>query len=84
MQTTQFGQTQSLLSNATYRADSQMTQGTYGNGLIDSRVYDTQGRLTEQQLMQPTVIFLINETISMMPIEIQGSESNRLVSFEIE
>ncbi len=48
--TTVNGSPQNVISNIQYRADNQMLQCTYGNGLIDSRNYDLQGRLTGQRL----------------------------------
>ena len=39
-----------VVSNIQYRADSQMTQCTFGNGLVDNRSYDLQGRLLTQAL----------------------------------
>jgi RHS repeat-associated protein len=48
--TTMNGAAQNIVSNIQYRGDNQETQCTLGNGLIDSRSYDLQGRLTTQQL----------------------------------
>ena len=39
-----------VVNNIHYRADGQMTQCTFGNGLIDNRGYDLQGRLLNQTL----------------------------------
>lgn len=44
------GTTQNIVSNIQYRGDNQMTSSTFGNGLIDERSYDLQGRLTNQLL----------------------------------
>ena len=44
------GNTQNVLTNRTYRADGLPTGHTLGNGLIDSRQYDQQGRLTQQEI----------------------------------
>ena len=44
------GSTASIASNMQYRADSQLTQCTFGNGLVDDRQYDLQGRLVLQSL----------------------------------
>lgn len=44
------GNAKSIVSNIQYRGDNQMTQCTYGNGLVDERNYDQQGRLTDQLL----------------------------------
>lgn len=41
---------QTLLSNIQYRSDNRVTQCTFGNGLVDSRQYDQQGRLQNQSL----------------------------------
>ena len=41
---------QILLSNMQYRSDNRVTQCTFGNGLVDSRQYDQQGRLQNQSL----------------------------------
>ncbi len=48
--TTLNGTAQSIVSNIQYRGDNQITQCTFGNGLIDERSYDLQGRLTNQLL----------------------------------
>ena len=48
--TTLNGGPQSVLSAMSYRGDNQLLQCTYGNGLIDTRTYDLQGRLTHQVL----------------------------------
>jgi RHS repeat-associated protein len=39
-----------LVSGIRYRADNQMTQCSFGNGLTDQRSYDQQGRLIDQNL----------------------------------
>ena len=39
-----------IVSDIQYRADNRMTQCTFGNGLVDNRSYDLQGRLTNQSL----------------------------------
>jgi RHS repeat-associated protein len=39
-----------IVSGIQYRADNQMTQRTFGNGLVDNRNYDLQGRLLGQNL----------------------------------
>ena len=44
------GISQSVTGNIQYRADNRMTSCTFGNGLIDERSYDLQGRLTRQLL----------------------------------
>ena len=44
------GIAQTIVSNIQYRGDNQMQQCTFGNGLIDERNYDLQGRLTDQLL----------------------------------
>ena len=44
------GNTQSLLTGRSYRADNLSTGHTLGNGLIDARLYDLQGRLTQQDI----------------------------------
>ena len=41
---------QSILSQVQYRADNLVTQCTLGNGVVENRQYDLQGRLTSQQL----------------------------------
>ena len=48
--TTLNGGSQSVLSAMSYRGDNQLLQCTYGNGLVDTRTYDLQGRLTHQVL----------------------------------
>jgi RHS repeat-associated protein len=40
----------SIVSDIQYRIDNQMTQCTFGNGLVDNRSYDLQGRLLSQNL----------------------------------
>lgn len=42
------GQTTVLATGITYRADGLVTGRTFGNGLVESRLYDTQGRLGNQ------------------------------------
>jgi len=44
------GQMQLILSDIQYRADGQITAATFGNGLVERREYDLQGRLTHQVL----------------------------------
>ena len=44
------GNTQSLLTDRTYRADGLATGHALGNGLVDARQYDLQGRLTQQEI----------------------------------
>lgn len=44
------GSSQAVVSNIEYRADNQVTRRLFGNGVIDTRGYDLQGRLTHQQL----------------------------------
>ncbi len=44
------GRSQSIISAITYRGDNQLTRATFGNGAVDSRIYDLQGRLLAQQL----------------------------------
>ena len=41
---------QAVVSAIQYRADNQITQSTFGNELVDNRVYDLQGRLLSQRL----------------------------------
>lgn len=41
---------QNIVSNIQYRGDNQMTECTFGNGIIDRRQYDLQGRLSNQLL----------------------------------
>ncbi|MCZ6804625.1 MAG: putative Ig domain-containing protein [Proteobacteria bacterium] len=48
--TTLNGNLQNIVSNIQYRGDNQITQCTFGNGLIDERNYDLQGRLSDQLL----------------------------------
>src|SRR3990172_5650904 len=48
------GNPQTILSNIQYRGDNQMTQRTLGNGLVDAREYDLQGRLISQSLKDDT------------------------------
>lgn len=48
--TTVNGVSQNIISNVQYRADNKMTQCTFGNGLVDDRNYDLQGRITSQNL----------------------------------
>ena len=48
--TTVNGQPVTLVDNIQYRADNRMTQCTFGNGLVDDRDYDLQGRLLTQTL----------------------------------
>ena len=51
---------QNIVSSIQYRGDNQMTQCTFGNGLIDDRTYDLQGRLTHQTLQTETS-FIIDQ-----------------------
>lgn len=44
------GVTTSLLNNILYRADGLITEWTFGNGLVEARNYDLQGRLITQTL----------------------------------
>jgi len=44
------GQMQSMLSDIQYRADGQLVSARFGNGLTQTRDYDLQGRLVEQNL----------------------------------
>ncbi len=44
------GIAQTVISNIQYRGDNQPTQCEFGNGLIDNRDYDLQGRLNHQTL----------------------------------
>jgi YD repeat-containing protein len=44
------GNTTPLITAATYRPDGLPLARTFGDGLTDTRVYDTQGRLREQYL----------------------------------
>jgi YD repeat-containing protein len=43
-----------VLASSTYQADNQITSRTYGNGLLEMRSYDLQGRLEAQDLRNPT------------------------------
>ncbi len=54
--TTYNDETQTILSDITYRGDNQMTQCTYGNGLQDTRSYDLQGRLIKQSLQAADIV----------------------------
>jgi len=44
------GVSQEIVSGIEYRGDNKMTQCTFGNGLVDDRSYDLQGRLLTQTL----------------------------------
>ncbi len=44
------GASTTLLSAMTYRGDNQLLTATFGNGAVDMRQYDLQGRLTQQSL----------------------------------
>lgn len=48
--TTLNGTNQTIISNIQYRGDNQRIQASFGNGLIDTRNYDLQGRLSNQLL----------------------------------
>lgn len=48
--TTLNGVNQVIVNNAQYRGDNQLTELTFGNGIIDKRSYDLQGRLLTQEL----------------------------------
>ncbi|MEQ8937797.1 MAG: RHS repeat-associated core domain-containing protein, partial [Gammaproteobacteria bacterium] len=48
--TTLNGTAQNIVNTIQYRGDNQVTQRTFGNGLIDERTYDLQGRLGSQLL----------------------------------
>jgi RHS repeat-associated protein len=48
--TTVNGSSQPILTGRSYRPDGLMTTQTFGNGLVESRVHDLQGRLTSQLL----------------------------------
>ncbi len=54
------GETNTVFSNASYRSDGKMLQSTLGNGLIDNRSYDLQGRLTAQSLTGSGNVFSQN------------------------
>ena len=60
--TTLNGNAQTIVSNIQYRGDNQRTQATFGNGLIDTRNYDLQGRLTDQ-LLQTASNLLIDQRL---------------------
>ena len=62
--TTLNGTPQNIVSGITYRGDNQMTQCTFGNGLIDDRSYDLQGRLTAQTLQTSSSFVLDQRTYS--------------------
>ena len=49
---------QPMASNIQYRSDHKMTQCTFGNGLIDDRSYDLQGRLLSQQLTTSSAVIV--------------------------
>ncbi len=44
------GNTSTLISNRSYRADGRPKGQTYGNGIVESKTYDLQGRLIQQSL----------------------------------
>ncbi len=44
------GASRSIVSGIKYRGDNQVTECVFGNGLIDARTYDLQGRLVSQLL----------------------------------
>ena len=44
------GVSQDIVSGIEYRGDNKMTKYTFGNGLVDDRSYDLQGRLLSQTL----------------------------------
>ncbi|MGH1541777.1 MAG: RHS repeat domain-containing protein [Arenicella sp.] len=44
------GNTKTLISNRSYRADGQSKGHTLGNGIAETRTYDSQGRLIQQSL----------------------------------
>jgi len=48
--TTLNGVAQNIVRDIQYRGDNQQIQATFGNDLIDTRTYDLQGRLNNQQL----------------------------------
>jgi len=54
------GQMQTILSNITYRADGQVLTAEHGNGLVELREYDQQGRLLSTDLID-TAGFVIDE-----------------------
>jgi len=47
--TTRLGDTVDVLNNRTYRADNSVTGHILGNGLVETRDYDLQGRVTQIQ-----------------------------------
>lgn len=63
-----------LVNNIQYRADNQMTQCTFGNGLTDTRVYDLQGRLTDQTL---TTANTVNIDLRHYDFDANGNILNR-------
>jgi len=54
------GQMQPILTDIQYRADGQITAATFGNGLVEGREYDLQGRLTHQVLVDDAG-FIVDE-----------------------
>ena len=56
IRTTVNGQSVTLVDHIQYRADNRMTQCTFGNGLVDDRDYDLQGRLLTQTLSGAGVV----------------------------
>jgi RHS repeat-associated protein len=59
--TTVNGQPHTVLSAMRYRGDGQIAQYTLGNGLVDERNYDLQGRLTHQVLRDATGTLTLDE-----------------------
>jgi len=59
------GTAQSIVSDVTYRSDNLLTSKTYGNGLVENRSYDLQGRLQEQGSVVNTAGISESATISL-------------------
>ena len=77
LETTVNGQPVTVLSNIQYRADGQITQCSFGNGLIDTRNYDLQSRLRSQTLTDGTATILDERTYTY---DLNGNLTSRTVN----
>ncbi len=62
-----------LITNRTYRADGLWVEQTYGNGLVQTKDYDTQGRLTDNATASGTRDYLYDANGNIVNIESAGN-----------
>ncbi|GAB2190513.1 hypothetical protein MAH1_21210 [Sessilibacter sp. MAH1] len=53
----------SVVTDMRYRGDNRMIRSVYGNGLVDERGYDLQGRLISQQLFNPNLSLILDQRL---------------------